>query len=46
MTKFFGKTCPICGEESVTKGIKIVGYLVKMDSFKRKEKRVKRKKIL
>ncbi len=36
---FFGKTCPICGEESVTKGIKIVGYLVKMDSFKKERKR-------
>ena len=26
---FFGDTCPICGEPSTSKGIKIVGYLVK-----------------
>lgn len=35
---FFGDTCPICGGESVTKGIKIVGYLVKQDSYKDERK--------
>ena len=35
---FFGDVCPICGEKSVTKGIKIVGYLVKMNSFKKERK--------
>ncbi len=35
---FFGDTCPVCGEKSATKGIKIVGYLVKMDSFKAERK--------
>jgi len=30
---FFGDICPICNEKVVTKGIKIVGYLVKMNSF-------------
>lgn len=35
---FFGKTCPICQGESVNKGIKIVGYLVKQNSFKKQRK--------
>ena len=35
---FFGKICPVCGGKSVTKGIKIVGYLVKMNSFKQERK--------
>lgn len=35
---FFGSICPICGKESVTKGIKIVGYLVKQDSYKEERK--------
>lgn len=35
---FFGDVCPICSEKSVTKGIKIVGYLVKMNSFKKERK--------
>jgi ribonucleoside-triphosphate reductase len=36
---FFGEKCPICGEESITKGIKIVGYLVKQDSFSGERKK-------
>jgi len=36
---FFGDTCPICGGKSVTKGIKIVGYLVKQDSFSGERKK-------
>jgi ribonucleoside-triphosphate reductase len=36
---FFGETCPICGGKSVTKGIKIVGYMVKQDSYKKERKR-------
>lgn len=36
---FFGKTCPICQGPSVSKGIKIVGYLVKQNSFKKQRKR-------
>lgn len=36
---FFGNICPICGGKSVTKGIKIVGYLVKQDSYKRERKK-------
>ncbi|MFW6229878.1 MAG: anaerobic ribonucleoside-triphosphate reductase, partial [Halanaerobium sp.] len=35
---FFGDVCPICGGESVTKGIKIVGYPVKQDSYKEERK--------
>ena len=35
---FFGDTCPICGGKSVSKGIKIVGYLVKQDSYKKERK--------
>jgi ribonucleoside-triphosphate reductase len=35
---FFGDTCPVCGGPSVTKGIKIVGYLVKQNSFKKQRK--------
>lgn len=35
---FFGKTCPICQGPSVAKGIKIVGYLVKQNSFKKQRK--------
>ena len=35
---FFGDTCPICGSESVSKGIKIVGYLVKQNSYKEERK--------
>lgn len=35
---FFGNTCPICGGKSVSKGIKIVGYLVKQDSYKKERK--------
>lgn len=35
---FFGKKCPICGKPSVSKGIKIVGYLVKQDSYKKERK--------
>lgn len=36
---FFGDICPICGGESVSKGIKIVGYLVKQESYKDERKR-------
>lgn len=36
---FFGDTCPICQGKSVTKGIKIVGYLVKQDSYKKERKK-------
>lgn len=35
---FFGDTCPMCGGPSVSKGIKIVGYLVKQDSYDSKRK--------
>lgn len=35
---FFGDTCPICNGPSITKGIKIVGYLVKQHSFKKQRK--------
>jgi len=35
---FFGNTCPICNGKSVSKGIKIVGYLVKQDSYKSERK--------
>jgi len=35
---FFGDVCPICGGKSVTKGIKIVGYMVKQDSYKQERK--------
>jgi len=35
---FFGDICPICNGKSVTKGIKIVGYLVKQDSYKSERK--------
>lgn len=35
---FFGNKCPICGKKSKTKGIKIVGYLVKQDSYKQERK--------
>lgn len=35
---FFGDTCPICQGPSVSKGIKIVGYLVKQNSFKKQRK--------
>lgn len=35
---FFGSTCPICQGKSVSKGIKIVGYLVKQDSYKKERK--------
>lgn len=35
---FFGDTCPICKGPSVAKGIKIVGYLVKQNSFKKQRK--------
>lgn len=31
---FFGNICPICNKESISQGIKIVGYLVKQDSYK------------
>lgn len=36
---FFGDICPICGGKSVSKGIKIVGYLVKQSSYKKERKR-------
>jgi len=36
---FFGDLCPICNTKSVSKGIKIVGYLVKQDSYKSERKR-------
>lgn len=36
---FFGNECPICGGESVSKGIKIVGYMVKQDSYKKERKK-------
>ena len=36
---FFGNTCPICGGESINKGIKIVGYLVKQDSYKKERRK-------
>jgi len=36
---FFGETCPICGGDSVAKGIKIVGYLVKQDSYSEERKK-------
>lgn len=35
---FFGDKCPICGNKSISKGIKIVGYLVKQDSYKEERK--------
>lgn len=35
---FFGNTCPICSEKSASKGIKIVGYMVKQDSYKKERK--------
>lgn len=35
---FFGDTCPLCGGESTSKGIKIVGYLVKQNSYKKERK--------
>lgn len=35
---FFGDICPICGENFVTQGIKIVGYLVKQNSYKKERK--------
>lgn len=35
---FFGDTCPVCNGKSVSKGIKIVGYLVKQDSYKKERK--------
>lgn len=35
---FFGDICPICDGPSVSKGIKIVGYLVKQNSFKKQRK--------
>ena len=35
---YFSDTCPICGGATVTRGIKIVGYLVKEDSFKNERK--------
>ena len=35
---FFGNTCTVCGEPSTSKGIKIVGYLVKQNSFKKQRK--------
>lgn len=36
---FFGDKCPICDGPSVSKGIKIVGYLVKQNSFRKQRKR-------
>ena len=36
---FFGNECPICGGKAVTKGIKIVGYPVKQDSYKEERKK-------
>ena len=36
---FFGEVCPICNKPSVSKGIKIVGYLVKQDSYKKERKK-------
>lgn len=35
---FFGNVCPVCGGKAVSKGIKIVGYLVKQDSYKEERK--------
>lgn len=35
---FFGDTCPICEGPSVSKGIKIVGYLIKQDSYAKERK--------
>ncbi|HSH52973.1 MAG TPA: anaerobic ribonucleoside-triphosphate reductase, partial [Bacteroidales bacterium] len=35
---FFGDICPICGKPFVTQGIKIVGYLVKQNSYKKERK--------
>lgn len=35
---FFGSICPICETPSVSKGIKIVGYMVKQDSYKSERK--------
>ena len=35
---FFGDVCPICGEPFVAQGIKIVGYLVKQNSYKKERK--------
>lgn len=35
---FFGKICPFCNTPSVSKGIKIVGYMVKQDSYKQERK--------
>lgn len=42
---FFGKKCPICGGKSVTKGIKIVGYLVKQDSYKQERKKELKERV-
>lgn len=36
---FFGDTCPICKGVSVSKGIKIVGYMVKQNSYSTERKR-------
>lgn len=36
---FFGDICPICSGKSTSKGIKIVGYLVKQDSYKKERKK-------
>lgn len=35
---FFGNVCPICKGPSTSQGIKIVGYLVKQDSYKKERK--------
>lgn len=35
---FFGDTCPICNEKSEFKGLKIVGYMVKSQSYKKERK--------
>jgi ribonucleoside-triphosphate reductase len=36
---YLTEDCPVCGKETVSKGIKIVGYLVKQDSYKSERKR-------
>ena len=35
---FFGDICPICSEKVDSYGIKIVGYMVKQDSYKKERK--------
>lgn len=35
---FFGDKCPMCGGPSVSQGIKIVGYLIKQNSYKKERK--------